>query len=94
LGSIILTTKNNKIVDYDESEELVVYDMDSRKIVARLKKPSDPSLIEDLLEEHDPWIIVSGSMSPEVAEVLRDIGVKIEITNGGKLEDYISEVFV
>ncbi|MEM1595683.1 MAG: hypothetical protein QXS24_00815 [Desulfurococcaceae archaeon] len=94
MGSIILTIKNNNIVSYDEAEELVVYDMDNRRIVARLKKPNDPVLIEDLLEEHDLWAIVSKSISPEVAEVLRGIGIKIEITDVASIEDYIREIFI
>jgi len=93
LGSVIMTCKGEFIVSYDEADELVVYDMDVKKIVYRLRKPQNPLLLEDVLEGLDPWVIVSEYISPEVSEVLRDMGVKIELTKKREVREFVAEVF-
>ncbi|MEM4718346.1 MAG: hypothetical protein QXE81_06310 [Desulfurococcaceae archaeon] len=94
MGSIILTCKNNLIVTYEEAVDLVVYDMDLRKIIGIVRKPSDPLILEDLAEEYDPWVIVTKGISEENEEILRDIGVKIVITKRNNIMEYINEVMI
>lgn len=94
MGSAILTCKGEFIVSYDEANELIVYDMDSKRVVYKFKKPSSPLLLEDVLEDFDPWVVVSEYISPEVIEILRDMGVKIEITRRCKVSEYVESVFV
>jgi len=93
MASIVFTCKNNEIVGFNEAEELVVYDMDSKKITARLKKPRNIELLEDILEEYDPWIIATVEVDPEIHDQLREMGFKVEIVKPSKLNDYIEEVF-
>ncbi len=93
MASIVFTCKNNEIVGFNEAEELVVYDMDSKKITARLKKPRSIELLEDILEEYDPWIIATVEVDPEIHDQLREMGFKVEIVKPSKLDDYIEEVF-
>lgn len=93
MGSVILTCKGEFIVSYDEADELVIYDMDVKEVVHRVKKPQNPLLLEDLLENFDPWVVVSEYISPEVSEVLRDIGVKVELTKKRKVREFVEEIF-
>jgi len=93
LASIVLTCRRGDIVSYVEADELVVFDMDSKDIVARLKKPRDLGLLEDLLEEYDPWVVVTAHVDPEIQEALRDMGFKVEVVKSVKLSEYINDVF-
>jgi hypothetical protein len=93
LASIVLTCRRGDIVSYVEADELVVFDMDSKDIVARLKKPRDLGLLEDLLEEYDPWVVVTAYVDPEIQEALRDMGFKVEVVKSVKLSEYLNDVF-
>lgn len=94
MGSLILTCRGELIVSYEEANELIVYDMDSRRVILRIRKPDDPLLLEELLEDHDPWIIVSEYVPPKVYEVLRDMGLKVELTKKCRVVEYLENVFI
>lgn len=94
MGTIVFTCKGDTIVSYEDADELLVYDMDSKRLVHKLKKPQDPFLLEDLLEEYDPWVVVSEGVSPEIGGLLRDMGVKLEFTRKRKIGEFLEEVFL
>jgi predicted Fe-Mo cluster-binding NifX family protein len=93
MATIVLTCKGDTIVSIEEAEELVVFDIDSKSIVTRIKKPNQLELLEDMLEEYDPWAIVTSQVTDETFELLREMGLKVELVETRKLKDYLEEVF-
>lgn len=92
LANIIISCKDDYVVSYDDADELVVYDMDERKLIDRFKKPRNIHILEDLLEKYDPWALITESLSPEKTEVVRDMGIKIHYVNKRRVEEVIKEI--
>jgi predicted Fe-Mo cluster-binding NifX family protein len=46
-----------------------------------------------MLEEYDPWAIVTSRVTDETFELLREMGLKVELVETRKLKDYLEEVF-
>lgn len=93
LPTIILTCIGNDIVSYSRADEIVVYDMDKKDIVSRFKKPQDPLLLEELLEDLDPMILVTTEIPLEVRELMIDMGVKILIVSEQDIDTFINNTF-
>jgi len=96
LSIAVLTCKGSIVTSYDEAEELVVYDMDSRTVKLLLKKPSSIEVLEDLFEDqgYDFWVFITTSISEYMREVIEYMGVKVQIVRSGSLREVLEELFV
>ncbi|GEM_PF-980121 len=92
----VLTCKGNIVTSYDEAEELVVYDMDSRVVKLSLKKPSSIEVLEDIFEDqgYDFWVFITTSIPEYVRDIIEDMGVKVQIVRSGSLREVLEELFV
>lgn len=94
MGTVVLTCRGNTVVSYTEADELVIYDMEARRVVSRLRKPDNPVLLEDMLEDLDAWAILSEGVPPSVSDVIRDMGIKVQLVARRNIKDLIDELFV
>lgn len=90
---MVVAVGNGRVSSLASSEKLIVYDMDSKKILAELPSPGlDVDLLEDLLEEYDASILVSTSVPEEPALAIEEGGVKIHIVKPVKLEEFLENI--
>lgn len=92
--SVIILCKNNLVVSYEEATDVVIYDMDLKKKVLTMRKPPDPNLLEDTIEEYDVCALITSSISPDYREVFEEMGVKPIIVDQNTLDNVIKEIFV
>ncbi len=92
--SVIITCKNDVVVKYEDAREIVIYDMDSKKIVLRREKPPRPELLEDIVEEYDVCAMLTASIEPETEEVFATMGVKVVLVKQSNIEEVINEIFI
>lgn len=92
----VLTCKGSIVTSYEEAEELIVYDMDSRAVKLSLKKPNNIEVLEDLFEEHgyDFWVFITTSIPEYVKDVIEAMGVKVQIVKSGSLREVLEELFI
>ncbi|MEM4482094.1 MAG: hypothetical protein QXK88_04775 [Desulfurococcaceae archaeon] len=94
LATAVLTCKGDLVVSYNEAEELVIYDMQAKRVISRLRKPSNALLLEEILEDFDPWVIFSEDIPADIVDAIRDMGIKVQLVKGYTVEGLISELFV
>jgi predicted Fe-Mo cluster-binding NifX family protein len=90
---IVVTVGKGWVSSLASSEKLLVYDMDSRKILAEISSPgSNIDVLEDLLDEYDASILVSTSIPEESILAIEEGGVKIHIVKPVKLEEFLENL--
>jgi len=96
LAVAVLTCKNSCVTSYEESEELVVYDMNERAVKFSLRKPRNIEMLEDILEDRgcDFWVFITADISEDVKSIIEDMGVKIQIVERKPLKEILEELFV
>lgn len=92
--SVIITCKNDRVVSFEEASEVVVYDMDARKVVHKAEKPSRLYVLEDVAEEFDSCALLTTSVSTEVREVLEEMGLKVVLVKPSALAEILSDIFL
>lgn len=91
--SVMIFCKNNVITSYEEASSIVIYDMDSRKVVLTMEKPSLPDMLEDIVEEYDVCALLTTSISPENRSAFEEMGVKTVIVEQVSIDEVIEEIF-
>ncbi len=93
---VFITVNEKKIVKpINESEKIIVYDSDKHEIVGELNNPYNKGfwILEELFDEHDPALLISGGMDEETKFMIEENGVKVIITKQRELEEVINEYF-
>jgi len=95
LAVAVITCKREEITSYEDAEELVVYDMDSRTIKFSLRKPRNIEVLEDVLEERgcDLWVFITASIPESVRDIIENMGVKVQIVRRAPLKEILEELF-
>uniref|UniRef100_A0A7C2FEG3 Histidine kinase n=1 Tax=Thermosphaera aggregans TaxID=54254 RepID=A0A7C2FEG3_9CREN len=90
---IVISVGNGQVSSLASSEKLLVYDMDSRKIIAEIPSPGiDVNLLEELLEEYDASILVSAGIPEESALAIEEGGVKVHIVKPVRIEEFLEGI--
>lgn len=93
MTSVIISCKKELVVQYEEADELLIYDMDTRKVVFRGEKPQDPDLIEELVEDYDVCAIITAGITPENRMFFEGIGVKPVLVDKNLVDKVINDIF-
>ena len=93
---MFITVDKKRIVKpINVSEKIIVFDSSKREIVSELNNPYNKGfwILEELFDEHDPAVLISGDMDEETRFMIEENGVKVIITEERRLDEVISEYF-
>lgn len=95
LAVAVFTCKRDYVTGYEDAEELVVYDMDSKAVMFKVKKPRDIGVLEDILDDEglDLWVFVTASIPEDVKSAIEDMGVKVQLVEKMSLREILEELF-
>lgn len=90
---VLITVKDNRVSGFEEADKLLVYNAEKGVVEKNLEKPADISLLEEMVEEYDPWLLFTSSISEDNSDVIEEIGVKVIVTRARSIEELIDEYF-
>ncbi|MEM4889741.1 MAG: NifB/NifX family molybdenum-iron cluster-binding protein [Thermosphaera sp.] len=90
---IFITVDKERISPLATSEKLVVYDMDSRRIIAEIPSPrNDVDTLEELLEEYDASILVTSGIADEKVFAVEEAGVRVYVVKPVRFKEFIESI--
>lgn len=90
---IVITVDKGRVSPLGSSEKLIVYDMDSRRIIAEIPSPGgDVDVLEELLEEYDASVLVTSGIPEEKEAAVEEAGVRVYIVKPSRLEEFIESI--
>lgn len=92
--SVIISCREGLVVEYEEADELFIYDMDLKKVVFKCKKPRDQDVLEELIENYDVCAMITAGVAPENRLLFEEVGIKLVIVDKSRLDKIISDIFV
>jgi len=93
MNTLLVSINNNgEIVGYEEADYIIVFEMESRKMIRRFQ-PNQTNVLEDIIEASDSCILVTTSISSEKLLEIEEYGVKVIFVDKKDLRDFLSEIF-
>jgi len=93
MNTLLVSINNNgEIVGYEEADYIIVFEMESRKMIRRFQ-PNQTNVLEDIIEASDSCILVTTSISSEKLLEIEEYGVKVIFVDKKDLRDFLNEIF-
>lgn len=83
---------DGEIVGYDEADYIVVFEMETRKLVKRFQ-PNQMNVFEEIMDASDSCILVTSRISDEKLVEIEEYGVKVIVVDKKSLREFLDEVF-
>lgn len=89
---LISVNADEDIVGYDEADYIMVFEMETRKVISRFR-PSQVDVLEEVVDSSESCILVTSNVSEERLLEIEDYGVKVIIVARKNLHEFLNEIF-